>query len=305
MPDWMKVEKKTPRKPEIFRMAEILGVSRGDVFLACFDVWSWADDESQDGYVHSVTSSAIDSIAGIAGFADALSEVGWLNLRTGAVEIPNFVRHMGQSAKSRALTSIRMTRSRLRKCDAPSVTEPSPDKRREEKSKKNPPTPLPGGVAVASFDSFWSAYPRKTDKAAARKAWVKLKPDADLLAVMLAALERQKRSHQWAKNGGEFIPHASTWLNKRRWEDEPEPPPGGIPPPLSEEQAAARLVARREAEAAERARIDAEGRPTLGDRVRDAHARRRDERAPQGERLQLPPAQDAGPEPGGDDEPPF
>ena len=47
----------------------------------------------------------------------------------------------------------------------------------------------------------------------------RLNPDSELLVVMLAALERQKQSSQWIKNGGEFIPYPTTWLNKRRWED--------------------------------------------------------------------------------------
>ena len=31
----------------------------------------------------------------------------------------------------------------------------------------------------------------------------------------------QKR-RQWIKDGGNFIPHAATWLNQQRWEDELE-----------------------------------------------------------------------------------
>ena len=28
------------------------------------------------------------------------------------------------------------------------------------------------------------------------------------------------KSHDWTKDGGQFIPHAATWLNGKRWEDE-------------------------------------------------------------------------------------
>ena len=45
---------------------------------------------------------------------------------------------------------------------------------------------------------------------------------------MLAAIEKQKQSAQWQDNGGQFIPHPSTWLNQRRWEDEL---PKAAPPP--------------------------------------------------------------------------
>ena len=42
-------------------------------------------------------------------------------------------------------------------------------------------------------------------------------------------LERAKRSDQWIKDGGRFIPHPASWLNAARWEDqgpenEPDPP---------------------------------------------------------------------------------
>jgi hypothetical protein len=86
-----------------------------------------------------------------------------------------------------------------------------------KKPVKPPITPQQG---EASFDAFWMAYPRKTNKQAARKAWDRLKPGDDLLKTMLAAIERQRRSPQWVKDGGQYIPHPSTWLNGRRWEDD-------------------------------------------------------------------------------------
>lgn len=70
------------------------------------------------------------------------------------------------------------------------------------------------------FALFWAAYPRKTDKQDALKAFRKLKPDGELMLRMMAALEQQKTSPQWTKDGGQFIPHAATWLNGRRWEDQ-------------------------------------------------------------------------------------
>ena len=70
------------------------------------------------------------------------------------------------------------------------------------------------------FDRFWAAYPRKTDKQDAKKAFFRLKPDEGLMQIILAAIEKQKKSAQWAEEGGRFIPHASTWLNGCRWEDE-------------------------------------------------------------------------------------
>lgn len=70
------------------------------------------------------------------------------------------------------------------------------------------------------FDAFYAAYPRHEGKAAALKAWNKLKPDIVLQTKMGESLEAQKQSQQWQKNGGQYIPMPSTWLNGRRWEDE-------------------------------------------------------------------------------------
>lgn len=69
------------------------------------------------------------------------------------------------------------------------------------------------------FEAFWKAYPKKTGKGAALKAWSKNKPP---LAACLEALAWQVRTEQWTKDQGQFIPHPTTWLNQSRWQDEPD-----------------------------------------------------------------------------------
>lgn len=73
---------------------------------------------------------------------------------------------------------------------------------------------------VEGFDAFYAMYPRHENKSAALKAWNKLKPNAELQEIMAKALMAQKQSPQWNKDGGQYIPYPSTWLNQRRWEDE-------------------------------------------------------------------------------------
>lgn len=70
------------------------------------------------------------------------------------------------------------------------------------------------------FAKFWAAYPRKTAKLTATKAFKKLKATDALMSQLIAALDREKESPQWRKDSGQFIPHAATWLNQHRWEDE-------------------------------------------------------------------------------------
>ena len=76
--------------------------------------------------------------------------------------------------------------------------------------------------SCASFESFWSEYPRKISKQAALKAWNKLNPDKALLNRILSALKIQTKSEQWIKDNGQYIPYPATWLNGMRWQDEPE-----------------------------------------------------------------------------------
>ena len=70
------------------------------------------------------------------------------------------------------------------------------------------------------FNTFWAAYPRHVGKAVALKSFEKINPDEELLAAMLTAINWQRYTRQWRENGGQYIPHPSTWLNQRRWEDE-------------------------------------------------------------------------------------
>lgn len=70
------------------------------------------------------------------------------------------------------------------------------------------------------FDTFWNAYPKKVAKGQAEKVFEKLKPDESLMSIILSAVENQKKSEQWLKDGGQFIPNPATWLNGKRWEDE-------------------------------------------------------------------------------------
>lgn len=79
----------------------------------------------------------------------------------------------------------------------------------------NPHTPK-GAGSVDGFDEFWSAYPNKVGKPKALAVWKRLKPD---LPLVLAGLKRWKGSEQWTKDGGRYIPHPTTWLNREGWND--------------------------------------------------------------------------------------
>lgn len=116
---------------------------------------------------------------------------------------------------------------------APVPSPQSPD------SKEEPPTvPRKRGTVhefPPGFESLWAEYPRKVGKDAAARAFAKRKPDAALLAQMVAAVRTQRQSRDWTRDGGQFIPHLSTWLNEGRWKDE-----GGSSPVVDDIFAGAR-----------------------------------------------------------------
>ncbi|CAB4147410.1 Protein of unknown function DUF1376 [uncultured Caudovirales phage] len=77
------------------------------------------------------------------------------------------------------------------------------------------------------FAEFWAVYPRKTGKGAAKRAWTRQKPP---LQKCLDAIAWQVLTPDWCRDQGQYIPHPSTWLNNRRWEDEPFHPPMDLTP---------------------------------------------------------------------------
>lgn len=70
------------------------------------------------------------------------------------------------------------------------------------------------------FDLFWSEYPIKVGKAAAKKAWEKAikveAPDVIIAGAIRYATDPNRHPS--------FTAHASTWLNAHRWTDSPLPP---------------------------------------------------------------------------------
>jgi hypothetical protein len=94
----------------------------------------------------------------------------------------------------------------------------------EEKAEATPPKApakprRSAPLECPAFTQFWTAYPRKLNKAKAEQAWVK-HACATILPQILKAVRDAKASPDWSKDGGQFIPHPASWLNNRRWEDD-------------------------------------------------------------------------------------
>ncbi len=125
--------------------------------------------------------------------------------------------------------------------DVPRTVQGAQEQEQEQehsKKEKNPQEgvqgePKPKGIpqrttsAEESFAPFWKLYPRKTDRKPSLSAWSRLTKSDRILA-----LDNLPRHIAWWKENGtkpSHIPHASTWLNARRWEDQLPTGNGNLP----------------------------------------------------------------------------
>jgi hypothetical protein len=71
-----------------------------------------------------------------------------------------------------------------------------------------------------SFADFWRAYPRRVAKKDAERAWLKIA--AECYPKIFAAIAKAKRSDDWRRDEGRYIPYPASWLRGERWDDELE-----------------------------------------------------------------------------------
>jgi len=153
----------------------------------------------------------------------AFEGLGMLSTHNGtAIEILNFEKHQGINVLERLREISRRSSTRYRE---KIKNDPNDAAIKEEsKSKRGCVTvtsPL-DAVQQGYFDEFWSLYPKKVGKKPAREKWRKLSPNEKLFGEIMRGLEKYIVSEQWMRDNGQFIPHPTTFLNQRRWEDEIE-----------------------------------------------------------------------------------
>ena len=140
--DWITVDKATARKPEVLQIAMLMGIHPDHAFGLCVRFWMWCDDNMTDGTA-KINCQILDAVLGTSGFAQALIEARWLKDRKNALEIPNFDRHLSQSAKVRRAATERKRKSRSSpepsKMSQKSVTDVTKkcDHRREENRRED------------------------------------------------------------------------------------------------------------------------------------------------------------------------
>lgn len=95
----------------------------------------------------------------------------------------------------------------------------------KSESKKSKKERLNGGYSVV-FEAFWENYPNKVAKGKAYEVFVLL--NADIQEKCVEAIQNQNQNNHFWKDwiinsdgstGADSPPHATTWLNQKRWED--------------------------------------------------------------------------------------
>jgi hypothetical protein len=74
-------------------------------------------------------------------------------------------------------------------------------------------------ISADRFSDFWIAYPLKTSKPAARRAFVKAVKNNNVELIIQGA----KSYRDDPNRDPRFTAHAATWLNNERWNDDPLP----------------------------------------------------------------------------------
>ncbi len=213
--DWIKIEHATIDKPEIYHIADILGIDPHHALGSIISIWVWMDKQLDSCNAKSVTKMLLDRKADVTGFADAMLQVGWLIESDNGFQVPNFDRHLGNSAKKRAETARRVIKSRA-KCNAKSVTPALQNENkvvtnaltREEKRREDIKE------SVFDFESFWNQYEKKGNRKTSSARYSKIKEsDRELIKSKLPLYIQSTSDMQYRKN-------AEAWLNQECWNDE-------------------------------------------------------------------------------------
>ena len=75
-----------------------------------------------------------------------------------------------------------------------------------------------------NFELFWSVYPNKKSKKEAEVKFKRIDFKKHTFESIMSSLKKQKQSQDWIKNGGQYVPMPTTWINQERWADEVQVP---------------------------------------------------------------------------------
>lgn len=253
---WLQVHQTLKDHRKLFNAADELEIEPVHMMGLLVSFWMWALDNTPSGNLANITPRMIARAAQWDGDPESLTkawlQAGWLdkNEEDSSLFIHDWYEYTGKLIEQREAEKKRSQRRRsagkteeytqqtdgqIKANQKTSEINPQNDQQktvgRVEKTRveniiTTPPSPSNEGetqsasVIEQRFLEFWRAYPNKKSKEYAYKAWKRLKPNAELHQKIMQAIEIQKRSEDWIRENGRFIPHPASWLNGGQWENE-------------------------------------------------------------------------------------
>ncbi len=121
--------------PAVISIAGKIGLDEFAVVGRLQYLWAWFDAQSRDGHAIGVTEAWVNRKVQCDGFAQAMVSAGWLIVHADGLEVPNFDRHNGDTAKTRALGTKRKQKERSKDESHASVSDESRETSRSERDK--------------------------------------------------------------------------------------------------------------------------------------------------------------------------
>jgi len=218
------------RHPKTKELAHALGVDLPHAIGLLELMWAFAAQQTPQGNIGKWSNAVIADESGWTGcpdlFVNSLILVNFLDeseshrllVHDWAEHAPNWLRaklkklkktflsaDLSSDLSSIAARTIEPTTSLVKASLAKAVENPCAPKR------------APSINRALHFDDFWQAYPEKRNKKKAREIWQRKKLDDQAGRLIEDVKTRIAKDRQWIDG---FIPHATTYLNGERWEDE-------------------------------------------------------------------------------------
>jgi hypothetical protein len=139
------------------------------------------------------------------GFSERMGKM--LRKHGTSVTIPNFLKR--QDGNLSGYERVKRHREKVKRVDnADDNAKITLDKEKDTDKERD----------INTFEHFWNLYPRKVAKRKAEQSWKKI-PVSEYEAIY-ADVQKRCASEGWQKNGGQFIPHPTTYLNQERWKEQ-------------------------------------------------------------------------------------
>lgn len=260
MSEWIRLQSAVFTHPKTRRVAKRTHLSPAAAagHLAC--LWCWAQEFAPDGDLSRFDIEELEVGAGWEGedgvLLAALIASGYIDETSCGLVIHDWQEHGGTLVARRTAERERSAARRKKQADQQATGgRPAADRRptagntvhnntdnteQEDLTSADESTDesctdlmvldgaLEGEVCDPldeSFEAFWTAYPRKEGKKPARTAWKHLTQAERVLATGVAELMDQLAAS--GRQEKRFIPHPTTFLHQKRWEDWRDGVPAG------------------------------------------------------------------------------